>query len=104
MTTHKNHKIKITHFQEQEDGPWFIAHSSFEWPYKDRVLYSEDAYDSPESAIRMLPLIWDSMDAQEDLVRDEEGVPLPSGLTEEIEIEWWILCIGQVNILPAVEL
>ena len=71
----------------EQDGPWMIAYTSFLPPYEQKILYSEHVYESPEAAIRALPLIWDAMVSQTD---DQN---------EEITVEWSILTQDEVNTL-----
>ena len=64
-----------------------IAHTSFLPPYEQKILYSDDVYESPEAAIRALPLIWDAMVSQTD---DQ---------CNEITVEWFIMTRDQVDAL-----
>ena len=56
-----------------------IAHTSFLPPYEQKILYTEHVYESPESAIRALVLIFDAMVSQTD---DQ---------CNEITVEWFIM-------------
>ena len=85
---HKKHQISITAWQDlEEDGPWMIAHTSFLPPYEQKILYTEHVYESPESAIRALVLIFDAMVSQTD---DQ---------CNEITVEWFIMTRDQVDAL-----